>query len=111
MLTDAYLNQLNIRDVVRMADRYPEAMEYVVARMREPAPQYPPHGECRGFIAAELDGQSVCAELLSTGKHCRSYGVRIGGQVVGVMGMDRVWREHVSPAIVRLGSIRHFEGS
>lgn len=108
MLTNAYLDQLHIRDVVRMADRYPEAMEYVVSRMREPAPQYPPHGERRGFIAAELDGQTMRAELLSTGKHCRSYGVEIDGRVVGVMGMDRVWREHISPGILRAMSIRHY---
>lgn len=67
---------------------------------------YPPHRTPVGEIVIRLHGQEVRAELLSTGKHCRSYGVRIGGEVVGIMGLYEAWRLHVSPAVARLLSRR-----
>ena len=76
--------------------------------MRPPAPEYPAHGTVIGRITLELYGTAVTAELLSTGKHCRTYGIRIGGTVVGVMGADRAWRE-VSGRVPRMGSLRWIE--
>lgn len=76
--------------------------------MREAAPAYPPHGEVVGEIVFRLHGQEVRAELLSTGKHCRSYGVQIGGEVIGVMGAEQAWRE-VSALVPRMLSLRHME--
>ncbi len=73
--------------------------------MREPAPCYPPHGEVIGSIVFRLHGLEVCAELLSTGKHCRTHGVRIDGKIVGMMGADMAWRE-VSRLMPRMLSIR-----
>lgn len=74
--------------------------------MREPAPSYQPHGEMIGEIILRLHGRECRAELLSTGKHCRSYGVRIDGQIVGVMGAYEAWRE-VSRRMPRMMSIRN----
>ena len=75
---------------------------------REPAPSYESHGRVVGSITLRLHGCETTAELLSTGKHCRSYGVMIGGRVVGVMGADRAWRE-VSTRVPRMMSIRNCE--
>jgi len=72
---------------------------------REEAPAYPAHGQIVGRIVLELYGSVVSADLLSTGKHCRSYGVRIDGEVVGVLGADRAWRE-ISKRMPRLASKR-----
>ncbi len=77
--------------------------------MREPAPTYPPHGEVIVSIVFVLHGREVRAELLSTGKHCRTHGVRISGEVVGVMGADAAWRE-VSRRMPRMMSIRNVDG-
>lgn len=77
------------------------------AEMREPAPAYPAHGTVVGHIEYALHGQCVRAELRSTGRHARSYGVFIAGQCVGVMGSDAAWRDHVRPAIALMGSIRN----
>lgn len=63
------------------------------------------HGECVGEVVFRLHGQEVTARLLATGHHCRSYGVEIGGQVVGVMGADKAWGE-VSKRVGRLPSPR-----
>ena len=73
--------------------------------MRPEAPAYPPHGAVVGEVILRLHGHEVRAELLSTGKHCRSYGVQIGGEVVGVMGADRAWGV-VSARMPRMMSIR-----
>lgn len=106
MLPDAYLDQLSLRDVARLAVTDASALAYLEARMREPAAEYPPHGTVVGHIELALYGQVVRAELLSTGRHCRTHGVRIGGQVVGVMGADRAWRT-VSRRVTRMMSVRH----
>lgn len=74
--------------------------------MRDPAPQYPPHGTVVGRISLELYGCCVTAELLSTGHHCRSYGVRIDGAVIGVLGAYEAWRE-VSRRQPRMISLRN----
>jgi hypothetical protein len=50
-------------------------------------------------------GREVVAELLSTGKHCRTYGVRISGEIVGTMGADPAWRA-VSKRVPRMMSLR-----
>ena len=76
------------------------------AEMREPAPAYPPHGTVVGHIEYALHGQCVRAELRSTGRHARSYGVFIGGKCVGVMGSDATWRDHVRPAVRPMMSAR-----
>lgn len=70
------------------------------------APAYPAHGQIVGRIVLELHGLRISADLLSTGKHCRSYGVRIDGEVVGVLGADRAWRE-ISRRMPRMGSKRN----
>ena len=75
------------------------------AEQRDPAPAYPPHGTVVGEVVLRLLGHEVRAELLSTGRHCRSYGVRIEGEVIGVMGADAAWRE-VSRRMQRMLSIR-----
>ena len=49
------------------------------------------HGEVVGHIEFMLHGRTVRADLLATGHHCRSYGVRVAEQVVGVMGADAAW--------------------
>lgn len=77
--------------------------------LRPPSPQYPPHGEEVGRITLSLYGHEVTARLLSTGHHCRSYGVEIGGRVVGVMGAYEAWRLHISPAVARMMSLRHLQ--
>ncbi len=100
-----YFDQLPLDAIARMADA--DAQQYLIDRMREPAPQYPWHGTRVGRIVLELHDYEAHALLLSTGKHCRSFGVEIGGQVVGVMGIDRAWSRHVSPAVPRPMSIRH----
>ena len=106
MLTDRYLVHLTPDALCRLAPDHPEVERYLIERMREAAPAYPAHGEQVGEIIFRLHGHEAIAELLSTGKHCRSYGVRIGGRVVGVMGADRAWSEYVSPAVPRMMSIR-----
>lgn len=63
------------------------------------------HGECVGEVVFRLYGQEVTARLLATGHHCRSYGVEIGGKIVGVMGADKAWGE-VSKRVGRLPSPR-----
>lgn len=73
---------------------------------REPSPALPPHGVVVGQIIYTLHGRRVVADLLSTGRHCRSYGVRIAGEVVGVMGADRAWAQHVRPAMPVMMSLR-----
>ena len=73
--------------------------------LRDPAPAYPAHGAVVGRITLRLHGHSVTAELLSTGRHCRSYGVRIDGEIVGVMGAYEAWRK-VSAAMPRMRSIK-----
>lgn len=100
----AYFAQLPLYAVARMAD--PDAQQYLLDRIREPAPQYPWHGTEVGEILLRLHGHEARAVLLSTGRHCRSYGVEFGGQVVGVMGVDRAFSRVVSPAVPRLRSIR-----
>lgn len=87
----------------------------MVAQAREPMPEYPPHGTVVGGIAFWLADQSCEVALLSTGKHCRSFGPQLilpngnPGSVDGrVMGADQVWRHIVSPSIRRFSSIRHF---
>ena len=94
--------KINNRSRAQRARRDAEAEE------RPPAPMYPPHGTVIGKITFELYGTAVTAELLSTGKHCRTYGIRIGGTVIGVMGADRAWRE-VSGRVPRMLSIRSLE--
>lgn len=84
-----------------------DAQQYLLDRIREPAPQYEWHGTEVGEILLRLHGQEARVLLLSTGKHCRSYGVEFRGQVVGVMGVDRAFSRIVSPAVPRLGSIRN----
>lgn len=100
----AYFDQLPLDAVARMADD--DARHYLLDRMREPAPQYPWHGTEVGEIALRLYGQEARAVLLSTGKHCRSFGVLFGGEVRGVMGIDRAFSRIVSPAVPRPMSIR-----
>ena len=46
-----------------------------------------PQGTVIGKIVIELHGQHVEAELLQAGDRCRSHGVRIDGDVVGLMGL------------------------
>ena len=70
---------------------------------------YPPHGELVGRVSLTLHGHTVEAELLSTGHHCRTYGVRINGCVIGVLGADRAWRE-VSARVPRMISLRRLAG-
>lgn len=106
MYPAAYLDQLSPRDVARLAATDPDAMTYLQSRMRPPAPQYPPHGTVVGHIEFALHGQVARVELLSTGKHCRTHGVRINDQVVGVMGADRAWRV-LSKRVARMISSRH----
>lgn len=77
------------------------------AELRDPAPQYPRHGKRVGWITFVLFGRKVRAELLSTGKHCRSYGVKIDGEIVGVLGADKAWGE-VSKRMPRMASLRHY---
>jgi hypothetical protein len=40
-----------------------------------------------GRIVVEYHGQRVEVDLLQAGECCRSHGVRIDGEVVGVMGL------------------------
>lgn len=100
-----YFDRLPLDHVARMPD--PDAQQYLLDRIREPAPHYPPHGERVGRLLLELHGHEAEALLLSTGKHCRSFGVEFGGRVVGVMGIDRAFSRIVSPAVPRPFSIRH----
>lgn len=79
-------------------------------REQRPERDYPPtyyHGEVVGAVTFELHGRVVKAELLATGKHCRSFGVRIDGKVIGVMGMWGASLE-VSKRMARPISDRHF---
>lgn len=46
-----------------------------------------PHGTPIGRIVVEYRGQSVEAVLLQAGDRCRTHGVEIDGQVVGMMGL------------------------
>ena len=94
-------HKLSNRELGQRARRDREAEE------REPSPQLPAHGEVVGRIVYELHGQRVEAELLATGRHCRSYGVQIDGKVIGMMGADEVWRDHVRPKVRPMMSLRH----
>lgn len=76
------------------------------AELREPGPEYPAHGVRVGRIIFELHGREIVADLLSTGHHCRSYGVRIAETVLDdVMGADAAWRE-ISRRMPRMMSLR-----
>ena len=76
------------------------------AELRDPAPQYPAHGSPVGSITFTLHGQTVNVEFLSTGKHSRTHGVRINGELrQKVMGVDRAWRE-ASKLMPRMMSLR-----
>lgn len=48
-----------------------------------------PHGTVVGRIIVEYHGQRVEAELLQAGSRCRTHGVRIDSEVVGLMGLYR----------------------
>lgn len=100
-----YFDHLSLDSLTRIDSD--DARAYIEQRMREAAPQYPAHGTPVGRIVFELHGQVVEARLLSTGKHCRSFGVEVDGEVFGVMGADRAWSTIVSPAIGRPHSIKH----
>jgi hypothetical protein len=96
-----YKHKASARQISQRARRDGELV------LRAPSPQLPRHGVRVGAITFELFGQKVEAELLATGHHCRSYGVRVDGKVIGVMGADRAWRKHVSPGVRRMMSLRH----
>lgn len=100
-----YFDRLSADSIARIdAD---DSRAYLQERMRPAAPEYPPHGTRLGRIVLELHGQTVEAVLLSTGKHCRSFGIEIDGVRHGPMGLDRAWGTLVSPAVRRPCSIRH----
>ena len=91
---------INKRKLAQRARRDAEA------ELRDPAPQYPAHGSLVGSITFTLHGQTVTVEFLSTGKHSRTHGVRINGELrQKVMGVDRAWRE-ASKLMPRMMSLR-----
>lgn len=102
-----YFDHLPLDAVARLAPDSPEAHEYLMQRMRPEAPHYPPHGERVGWLELSLHTSTCRAELLSTGNHCRSFGILIDGHAYGPMGIDRAFSELVSPAVRRPFSIRH----
>lgn len=92
-----------------------EAAALMAAQAREAAPAYPPHGTPVGGMALWLWGESAEAQLLSTGRHCRSFGVRLlgpDGQPLAplpeVMGIDRIFSRIISPAVRRPSSLSHY---
>lgn len=93
MLTFAAINRRAKRDAAAEQDP------------RE-GPDLPRAGVEVGHIEFALHGQVVCARLIATGRHCRSYRVMIGDECLGRMGADKAWNE-VSPRVYRMTSLRN----
>lgn len=88
---------INNRKIAQRARRDAEAE----SRPPRQGPPQIPHGTVVGRVLIELHGQRVEAELLQAGDRCRSYGVRIEGNVIGVMGLYRAAAK-VSSRIARV---------